>query len=123
MPNDALALVKPSTLSMIKVEQLEQRLQFAAGGPDPSFGESGHVVTSVATYDDGATAVAIQSDGKIVVGGVAFDGSRDEDFALVRYLSNGKLDSTFGDNGKVVTDFGGGTSVDFGDNLKALAIQ
>jgi uncharacterized delta-60 repeat protein len=58
---------------------------------------------------DVAFAVAIQSNGKIVAAGVSVAGvsedHRERDFALARYNTDGSLDTTFGDNGKVLTDF------------------
>jgi uncharacterized delta-60 repeat protein len=52
-----------------------------------------------------AMSVAVQPDGKIVVGGYAnLDGG--ENFELVRYNSNGTLDASFGSDGKVTTTFG-----------------
>lgn len=72
------------------------------GTMDNTFGTGGKVVTPVSSGGDIATGVAIQSDGKILVSGVAND-----DFALVRYNANGTLDTTFGGKakGKVITDF------------------
>jgi uncharacterized delta-60 repeat protein len=75
----------------------------ASGRLDPSFGGTGIVVTNLGGDDrDGANAVVVQPDGKIVVGG-----HRGADAAVVRYLPDGRLDSTFGRNGVVVSDFGG----------------
>lgn len=49
----------------------------------------------------------LQPDGKIVVcGGAAVNGN--QDFALLRYLSNGTLDTTFGSGGKVFTSMTNG---------------
>src|SRR5262245_60974283 len=45
--------------------------QSAAGDLDPSFGNGGKVTTGFSGNDDIATCVAIQSDGKIVVGGTS----------------------------------------------------
>ncbi|MFH1117022.1 MAG: VCBS domain-containing protein, partial [Pseudomonadota bacterium] len=86
------------------------------GTYDTSFGTNGIVITAVSSSDDCARSVAIQSDGKIVVAGLALNGST-SDFALVRYNSDGSLDDTFdGDsdtgNGIVTTDIGG--SNDYG---------
>jgi uncharacterized delta-60 repeat protein len=54
--------------------------------------------------------VVIQSDRRIVAGGLAVFGEDENiyDFALARYLPNGSLDSTFGGDGRVSTDFGDG---------------
>jgi uncharacterized delta-60 repeat protein len=78
------------------------------GNPDPTFGVAGKVTTDFFGYADEANSVAIQSDGKIVVTGVARGVGLDSpDFALARYESNGDLDGTFGVGGKVTTDFFG----------------
>lgn len=77
----------------------------ADGSLDGSFGNGGTVVTNI-NGDDNAFAVALQPDGKIVVVGLTHP-SASTDFAMVRYNSNGTLDSGFGTAGKVTTSFGG----------------
>ena len=56
--------------------------------------------------EDDAFSVLIQPDGKIVAVGSANNPATFYDFAAVRYLSNGTIDTTFGVAGKVSTDFG-----------------
>ena len=56
---------------------------------------------------DQGNSVAIQPDGKIIVAGVASILIPIGDFALVRYNADGSLDSSFGNNGKLTTDFSG----------------
>ena len=74
------------------------------GTLDTTFGAGGGVITAVGSYADRAYALGIQSDGKIVTAGYnEVDGALAE-FALVRYTSNGTLDSTFGTNGIVTTE-------------------
>jgi len=87
------------------------------GTLDDTFGTNG-----MATYDGGhgnagAWGVAIQEDGKIVVSGGNFNGS-DLDVVVLRYNSNGTLDSGFGTNGVVTYDGGKGD-----DNGRRLALQ
>ena len=71
---------------------------------------------------DVATALGIQKNDKILAAGYA--GAPNEvlsgsaDFAVVRYKRNGKLDSTFGIQGKVLTDFFGKS-----DQANAMALQ
>ncbi|HKD19587.1 MAG TPA: S-layer homology domain-containing protein, partial [Thermoanaerobaculia bacterium] len=78
----------------------------ADGTLDASFGSAGIVTTDFAGGDDRATAVAIQTDGKIVAAGWAITGAATRrDFALARYNTDGSLDATFGVGGKVTTDF------------------
>ena len=78
------------------------------GFPDPSFGTNGSVNTDVVTGQyDYASSVAIQQDGKILVAGYTRVGTTSQlRMAVVRYLPNGLLDSTFGAGGKVVLNFG-----------------
>src|SRR5262249_3925605 len=83
------------------------------GSPDSSFGTDGIVFTSIA-QDDEANSVAIQSDGKILAAGYTGDGSTK--IALVRYISNGILDSSFNGDGEVITSIGFSES-------KALSMQ
>ncbi len=83
---------------------------------DTTFDTDGKLTTPVGTSDDVAQSAAFQTDGKLVVGGWTFNGTSD-DFALVRYNTNGSLDTTFGSSGKIVTDFGAN------DVLTAIKIQ
>ena len=76
------------------------------GTPDATFGNGGQVSTDFLGLEDDAFSVLIQPDGKIVAIGSANDPATFYDFAAVRYLSNGTLDTTFGVAGKVHTDFG-----------------
>src|SRR4051812_47522157 len=69
---------------------------------DRTFGNGGSVIVPFASVDSIAEAVVVQPDGKIVAAGVA--GSN---CALARVNPDGSLDTSFGDGGRVVTDFGG----------------
>lgn len=73
------------------------------GNLDPTFGNGGRVTTDFAGTHDLANAVAIQNDGKIIVAGSVGDGLGGYHFGLSRYNSDGSLDSSFGNNGKVIT--------------------
>src|SRR5437660_4294349 len=76
------------------------------GTPDAAFGSGGQVSTDFVGMEDDAFSVLIQSDGKIVAVGSANSPATYYDFAAVRYLSNGTIDTAFGVAGKVSTDFG-----------------
>lgn len=81
------------------------------GALDRSFSGDGKVKTTVLGSDvlHRVLDLAVQDDGRIVAVGVAndFDDARGpSDLALVRYRRNGELDTSFGDGGAVVTDFG-----------------
>lgn len=81
----------------------------ANGSLDPSFGNGGKVTTNISNYStldqnyqsDKGWAMAVQGDGKIVVGGQSWTGSGITEGVLVRYNANGSLDTTFGGSGIV----------------------
>ncbi|MBP6531459.1 MAG: hypothetical protein KA260_15160 [Burkholderiales bacterium] len=79
------------------------------GSIDTSFGDAGRVLTLVGQHLAGASRTQIQGDGKIVVGGGCVGARPDSNysvFCLVRYLTDGSLDSTFGLNGVATARFG-----------------
>jgi uncharacterized delta-60 repeat protein len=84
----------------------------ANGSRDGSFGTAGKVITSIFGIEDGADALVVQPDGKLVAAGYTCDtydtlnGCASSYFALVRYNAYGSLDSTFGAGGNVVTLIG-----------------
>ena len=94
------------------------------GALDTSFGDHGRRIVGFESgglaSDDFSFAMAVQSDGKIVVGGMtmANDGSFVRDLALIRLKKGGDLDATFGVGGRVITDVAGGS-----DNARAIAFQ
>jgi uncharacterized delta-60 repeat protein len=69
------------------------------GTPDPAFGNGGVVV--VPSF--GAFSVALQNDGRIVVGGA----TDVPGLALMRLLPDGRLDTSFGTAGRATADVGG----------------
>jgi len=95
--------------------------------PNPTMGfggGTGIVTTDIGSSSNYANAVAIQGDGKIVVVGNAFVNSfaATSDIAVLRYNSNGSLDTD------PITGFGGGTgivttNVSAFDNGFAVAVQ
>jgi uncharacterized delta-60 repeat protein len=89
------------------------------GSLDTTFDSDGKTANHLSTQNDRAFAIKIQTDGKIVVGGRAYISNTDNDFGLMRLLSNGSLDTTFGGgDGKVVTQM----STSF-DNIQDIEIQ
>lgn len=76
------------------------------GSLDSGFGSSG-IVSTIVGSNSHANTVAIQSDGKIVVGGHAKI-SGEVEFVLARYNStDGSLDTGFGTGGIATTNTGG----------------
>ncbi|MBM7787578.1 delta-60 repeat domain-containing protein [Tenggerimyces flavus] len=76
----------------------------ANGTLDSTFGTGGKVLTNLySSAIGGARAVALQSNGRIVVAGGAYSTAVGWQFATVRYLANGTLDSAFGTGGIALT--------------------
>jgi uncharacterized delta-60 repeat protein len=92
----------------------------ADGSLDTSFNGTGNVITSVGNAGGGASDLAIQTDGKIVVAGYSLATSdwRTADFAVVRYNPDGSLDTSFGGTGKILNP-----DSDSGDYASSVAIQ
>ncbi len=88
-----------------------------AGSLDNAFGTGGKLIASLGNFGDEANAVAIQSDGKIVLGGNTRNSFTSSDFALVRCNQDGTLDPAFGTGGKVIL------SIDSRSSGASLAIQ
>ena len=87
-----------------------------AGSLDPTFGHHGIFTTTFGTCCGGVGSIALQSDGKILVGGQA------QITRLVgvifRLNSNGTLDTAFGTGGTVTISLGS-----IGANVGGLAVQ
>lgn len=95
----------------------------ADGMLDSSFGSGGKVITDISGSSDVPQAgVAVQTDGKLVVAGRATSATPGEsfDFAVVRYNSDGSLDTSFDGDGIVTTDFPSGGSE---ETVGGVAIQ
>ena len=74
------------------------------GSLDTSFDTDGVVTTDLGGGIDVAHSLALQPDGKVVLGGFTRTGTAE--FALVRYLPDGRLDPSFDDDGIVRTSIG-----------------
>jgi len=100
---------------------LSTSISAAPGDLDPTFGNGGIVISTGGSINtlEAALGMALQADGKIVaVGYGAAVGSDTWDFAVVRYNTNGSLDSSFGNNGIVRTPVGNSH-----DDAYSVAIQ
>jgi uncharacterized delta-60 repeat protein len=78
-----------------------------AGSLDPTFGRAGQVTTPFGG-DDSDGMGALQPDGKIVVAGSVSEPGGADTIGLARYLSDGRLDTSFGSSGsgEVIVDPG-----------------
>ena len=93
------------------------------GSLDTGFGPdgTGKILTpvGVGTSNDAGYSVTVQADGKILVAGYGQGSGTGYDFALVRYNTNGTLDTGFGPDatGKILTPVGADTASDFAYNV------
>ena len=105
----AVAIQKDGKIVAVGVAHIGTKNEIALvryldnGSLDGTFGSGGKVTTPIGSNAQ-ANAVAIQPDGKIVVAGSGTPASTVH-FAVVRYLSNGTLDSTFNGSGIALTSF------------------
>jgi uncharacterized delta-60 repeat protein len=85
----------------------------ASGDLDTTFSGDGKAIDFVVPSNparwDAARGIAIQpADGKIVVAGDSIiPSTKTRDFAVLRYNTNGTLDTTFSGDGRLITNFGG----------------
>lgn len=84
---------------------------------DDTFGDNGIVITDDSYHLELAYAIALQTDGKIVVAGNTSAASI-EDFLVVRYNTDGSLDTSFGNNGFSIIDFGNNTECAYGIDIQ-----
>ena len=92
------------------------------GVMDSSFGNGGSLTTSFPNYDDvDGMALCVQPDGKIIVAGTAQTWLLNDNFAIARYKTDGTLDSTFGNAGRV--NFGFGSFGGNNDHARSMALQ
>ena len=87
------------------------------GSPDSSFNGDGKVLLDLSAGDDEILSLALTVDGHILAGGYTTQG-RDRDFTLLRFNSDGSLDTGFGNQGKVVTSVGNSH-----DEITAMAVD
>ena|SRR5215208_6568873 len=113
------------TGALVMAVMLATNVSTALSAPDismdTSFGNRGNVTTDFFGHEDDARGIAIQPDGKLVVAGSAEDTNTPgwfNDFALARYNSDGSLDTSFGNGGKVTTAFS-----DDSDSASDVALQ
>gem|GEM_PF-664858 len=90
----------------------------ALGALDPTFGAGGAVTLAAGTGDAGATAVAVQPDGRVVLVGTAVNGAAGLDLAAARWSASGTPDASFGTGGLALLDVAGAD-----DRASDLAVQ
>ncbi|HEY0678586.1 MAG TPA: T9SS type A sorting domain-containing protein, partial [Chitinophagaceae bacterium] len=86
------------------------------GSLDNTFSGDGKLVYDAASNTEMATGLALQANGKIIIGGY-ITGQYDQDFLLVRFNADGTTDNSFATNGKLIMDMGYGN-----DRIESLNI-
>ncbi|WP_282067954.1 T9SS type A sorting domain-containing protein [Olleya namhaensis] len=90
------------------------------GSVDTSFGINGVSIIDHGLDFEICTSALLQGDGKILVGGYVINGTTfDFNFGLARYNSDGSIDSSFGNNGIILTDLNNNSS----DYAYSMAFQ
>lgn len=94
---------------------------------DSTFGDGGVSSIYVGTTENLPSKITLQADGKILMCGSSRDnsssGSYGYDVALVRLNSDGSLDTTFGEDGKLTTDIGSSHPVYTDDRGSSVLVQ
>lgn len=96
------------------------------GSLDTTFGTNGIVITDIANFtlvSERITSIVVQPDGKIIVAGLTMTITREWLIFLIRYNSNGSIDTTFGINGKITIVPNLPSDVNFGLPDVVLALQ
>jgi uncharacterized delta-60 repeat protein len=104
-------------LAFVFVVIATTQLMTQDGTLDTSFDDDGIVITTIGTFDDQAAGIALQPNGRLVAVGHTYLEDRYM-FVVARYLPNGALDRTFGNDGITITPVGNGNA-----RARAVAIQ
>jgi uncharacterized delta-60 repeat protein len=123
-PDGKIVIAVTFSSSAIATEAFGVARYLPNGSLDKTFGSNGSAQTAFTNFINGTSGIALQSDGKIVVVGTASsaDGTLSE-FAVARFNGNGSLDSTFGQGGKVTTNFVGIKAGGVSNPANAVLIQ
>lgn len=105
------------TFSLLLLTMAIPAFSSAQESLDPDFGSNGQLTTGFSIYNDEAYAIAVQTDGKIIVAGQSENGAN-TDIALARYNVDGSLDTDFNTDGQVTVTVGSGD-----DSGLALTVQ
>lgn len=103
--------------AMLVVTITVHRAEAASGDLDTHFGIGGVVTADLGGHEE-ASAVAVQQDGRIVIGVTRTYSPERPDFRLMRYNADGTLDTAFGRGGIAQTDFLG-----YGGAITSLKID
>jgi uncharacterized delta-60 repeat protein len=93
------------------------------GSLDTSFGSAGEVLTNITTSASEGQGSLVQGDGKIVIAGTLVIPGSGAEFALARFDTSGRFDTTFGSGGVVYTAIGINAVGDSSAHADAVALQ
>jgi uncharacterized delta-60 repeat protein len=89
----------------------------ASGDLDHSFNVKGYQTIDFKSNNDYINSVTIQKDGKIIAAG--YSGTNTSSgFAITRINTNGSIDKSFGEDGKMTTHFNGNVDIAYGVSLQ-----
>lgn len=94
----------------------------APGDVDTSFGIDGRVYTDFFGQTDVLNTMALDKQGRILASGSASERYLEDNFALARYTSDGKLDASFANFGRLTTSKVGNNKY-LQDGVNGLGIQ
>lgn len=101
--DDKILLV--GVVNMMDTANIAMARYTAEGNRDLSFSSDGIVISDFGPYVEDAYSVTLTPDGKIVLVGCGFTGTDYQwDFLVARYNSDGSLDLSFGENGRVYSN-------------------
>jgi len=112
-------IVVAGTSSIFAGGDISTARLLTSGALDTSFDTDGIAVTSVYAGDSEARSLAIQTDGKIVVGGGPGANGSETEAAIVRYNSNGSLDTSFDGDGIKLSNLNIGSGDKYFNDLAA----
>jgi uncharacterized delta-60 repeat protein len=90
------------------------------GSIDSTFGVNGIILTNFSPGIKYGECIALQADGKILVGGTSGDYNNNTSVSIERFNTDGSIDSTFDSDGVLIDSV---STIGLDDNVKAIAVQ
>src|SRR5687768_11696788 len=107
----------------VSIEQLDHRVLLSMGDLDATFRGGGKFTHDFGFGNDSGYAMQLLSDGRFLVAGTVRGANGTNDFGLARFLADGSLDTSFGINGMITTDFGATSGATSSDEVRAMTID
>jgi len=100
-----ICLMKKIICSLVLFSGMISSTWAQPGYPDVTFGGTG--IVQITGFTGTANAIAVQQDGKILIGGYWEDSIAFQNCAIARFLDDGTLDSTFDNDGILQSPYPG----------------